>query len=317
MFRRWLSTFWRNNKQTITRLAKLFAILIVISISAGAIFSNINNSTTEENEVQEIYRPHEVAISGGEIAEEKFENENTVVKKFVEFCNVQNSTEAYNLLTDECKEMLYPTIKDFEDKYCKIIFSKKREYNLQAWIAEQNYSTYRIRFTEDFMESGSYDETEKFEDYITIVTDSKNQENKKINVNGYIKTVQINKKTETENLKMEVLSVDVYMDYAIYNMNFENKTDSDILLDTLETYDNIKLIGSNGATYKLDSMNLKVFDLRIARNSKKEVMLRFRKTHGSNVSGNSILFNRVIMDYFEYTKDRKNYDNFEDLTIKL
>lgn len=314
MFRRWLSAFWRDNKEKIIQIAKVLGVLIGIGASAGIVFSNLNlTSDTPQNGV-EIYKPKDVAISGGEISEEKFEKENSIVEEFVEFCNAQNSTEAYNLLTKKCKEKLYPTLQDFENEYYKMIFTEKREYNIQAWVTASNYSTYRIRYTQDFMATGIYEGTEKYEDYITIVTDG---ENKKININGYVKTDEINEQTKTDELEIEVSSVDTYMNYVVYNINLKNITDNDILLDNLESTDNIKLIGSNGATYKLDSANLKMFDLRISANGKKQITLTFRKTYGSDVSGNSIKFSKSITNYTEYRKNKEEYVDFKEITIKL
>lgn len=45
MFRRWLSGFWRDNKEKIMQIAKVFGILIAVGASAGVIFSalNLNN----------------------------------------------------------------------------------------------------------------------------------------------------------------------------------------------------------------------------------------------------------------------------------
>ena len=195
-----------------------------------------------------------------------------------------------------------------------MIFTEKREYNVQAWINEKNYTTYRIRYTQDFMATGNYEGTEKYEDYITIVTDG---ENKKININGYIKTEDINKKTKTNELQVEVISADIYMNYVTYKINIRNLTDNDILLDNLESTDNIKLVGTNESTYKLDSINLKMFDLRISANGKKDITITFKKTHGSEVQGSKIQFTKVVTDYLEYRKNKQEYDSFKEISIGL
>lgn len=314
MFRVWLSSFWRKNKEKIKQLSKLLGTLTAIGLIAGMIFSSFDITSDTQETSKEIYKPQEVTISGGEVSEKKYKEEDAVIKKFVEFCNKQNSIEAYKLLSDECKETLYPTLEDFENKYYKMIFTEKREYNIQAWINEKNYTTYRIRFTKDFMATGEYDGTEKFEDYITIVTDG---ENKKININGYIKTEQLNKKTKTDELQIEVVSSDIYMDYVIYTISLENLTDKDILLDSVENYNNIKLIGTNEVSYKIDSKNLRMFDLKINENEQKNIVLTFKKTHGSDVTGKTIKFTKAIMDYLEYRKDKQYYNNFKELTINL
>ena len=314
MFRRWLSSFWRANKQKIKQIAKLLGVLIVIGVSAGLIFSKLTpKSNTSDNET-EIYQPKDAVITGGQISQKDYEQENTVIEKFVEFCNEQNSTEAYNMLTDECKEKLYPTLQDFEEKYYKVIFGEKREYTLQGWITERDYNTYKIRYTDDFMETGSYEQTDKYEDYITIVTDG---ENKKININGYVKLEEVNKKTKTDELEIEVLTADTYMNYVVYTINVKNLTNQDILLDSIDNNNNIKLIGTNNVNYKLDTTNLKMLNLKISANGEKEVILTFRKTHGSGVKGSKIQFTNVITNYIEYRKNKEEYKDYKNLIINL
>ena len=102
MFRRWLSGIWRDYKEQIIQIAKLLGILVLIASSASVIFSfNIWGTKEEEVVVKEIYKPQEVAISGGTISEEKFEEQNGIIENFVNLCNEQKFAEAYNLLSQK------------------------------------------------------------------------------------------------------------------------------------------------------------------------------------------------------------------------
>lgn len=314
MFRRWISGFWKDNKEKILQIGKVLGLIIAIGVFAGMFFSSKDSAITIQEEPKDIYRPTDVPISGGEISQEKYEEENLIVEDFVEFCNEQNSTDAYNLLTDECKEKLYPTLEDFENKYYKKIFTQEREYNIQAWLNEKNYTTYKIRYTDDFMETGTYEGTKKYEDYITVVTDG---EDKKININGYIKTEQLNNQTNTDKLEIEVVDVDVYTDYVTYTLNVKNTSKKDILLDTLENEYNIKLIGTNGYTYKLNDISLTKFNLEIGANRTKEIKLTFMKKHGSDVRGARIQILQAITDYKKYRENEGKYDEFEEIIINL
>lgn len=127
MFRRWLSEFYRNNKQKIKTLAKLFGVLLLIGICAMGIFGTTGNKTNnDEKKNPEVYTPSKTIISGYDISEEKFEKDQNLVDLFIEYCNSQNYKEAYNLLTDECKEKLYSTQEKFEKNYCSLIFNRKK-----------------------------------------------------------------------------------------------------------------------------------------------------------------------------------------------
>lgn len=318
MFRRWLSGFWRDNKEKIMEIAKVFGILIGIGLSAGVIFSTLNlNNGNESNTVSKVYVPEKTVISGDNITEEEFEKQNNLAETFVNFCNEQKVEEAYNLLTDDCKEKLYPSLQDFKEKYYDIIFKEDRIFSLQSWVNNKNYNTYKISYTGDFMATGVYDGTEKFEDYITIVTDKDNEENKKINVNSYIKTEEINEVTKTDNVEVEVLSCDTYMDYVTYKLRVKNITDKDIVLDNLNNYNGIKLISSDGISYKLKSTNLKRMHLQVDAGKQKYITISFKKQYGGEKEGVRIDFENVILDYTKYSEDKDNYNEYKKISIKF
>jgi hypothetical protein len=315
MLRLWINSFWKKNKESIKKALKILGIIILISIAVATTFSTLTKNTTKTDYSKNIYNPTKTIISGSDVEEEEYNNENDLVKQFVDTCNNGNLSEAYNLLTDECKEKMFSTEKEFKEKYYDIIFGQKREYNIQSWINEKNYNTYKITFLENILATGNYDNVEKYEDYITVVTDT--EKNKKININGYIKSNDINKKTKTDEIEANVMSEDIYMNYVVYYVTIDNLTDNDILLDTLQNNNNIKLIGTNNASYKLDTTNLKLLNLDVNAHENKTINLKFIKQYGSDITGNSIYFKKVIINYINYREDKKNYNNFKELTIKL
>lgn len=317
MFRRWLSAFWRDNKEKIIEIAKVFGILIAVSTCATLIFSN-NNRNVNENSIisKEIYKPRDAIISNGEISEKVFEQESLEIEAFVDYCNEKNYSEAYNLLSEECKEKIYPTLEDFIENYCEKIFQQNREFHLQAWAKDNYANTYKIRYTDDFMATGQYEDTIKYEDYITVITNEENMENKKLNINNYIGTEEINKEVKKDIIDVQILNVDIYINYITYNLNIKNISNERILLDNLNS-NTIKLIGSNGASYKLDSTNLNTLNLLLDINEQKNIKITFNKQYGSGIVGNKIEFRKVIPNYFEYLKSNETYNNYKEIIINL
>lgn len=314
MFRRWLSAFFKNNKEKIVKVLKVFIPIILVGIAIISVFPKSESQTNKSNSTNTLYTPTETVISGSDISEKEFEKEDDLVRSFVDFCNEGNVEEAYNLLTNECKEKLYPTIEKFKTNYYSKIFNEQKEYNLQSWISTGDYNTYRVRYLSDLLATGNYQEAEKTDDYITIVT-SGNE--KKLNINGYIKTAKLNKTTKTDEIEAEVTSVDIYMDYVIYYMKIENLTDKEILLDSLQNIYTLKLIGTNEAAYKVDATNLKSIDLKIVSGGEKDIKLKFIKQYGSDIEGRKIEFSKAILDYKEFSKDKSNYKDFVEIYIDL
>lgn len=167
------------------------------------------------------------------------------------------------------------------------------------------------------MATGVYDGAQEFEDYITIVTDNENPDNKKINIGSYIKTEEINRATKTENIEAEVLSCDTYMDYVTYKFKVKNITDKDILLDNISDYNNIKLMDSKGRNYKIRTMNLKTIHLEIGAGKQKHITLSFKKQYGDEESDIKIQFENVILDYSKYIEDKDGYNEYTKISINL
>ena len=312
MFRRWLSNFIRKYKEKIKQVLKILIGVGFFVVAVAFVFSNMKQPESAPIDTN-VYKPSETVISGSNVEETDFKEENNLVQEFVEYCNNGNIEEAYNLLTNECKEKIYPTLSSFKNGYYNVIFGgEEKEYNLQSWVNNGNYHTYRIRFLEDFITTGNYDDSVKYEDYITIVT---NGDKKELNINSYIKTESIEKQAKIEEIEVISISKDIYMDYEIYLVNIKNISDNDILLDSLENNANIKLLGSNGAEYKLEKTNIKSVNLKLISNEKKNIKLKFIKQYGSEVSDAGILFKRVILDYQKYLDSKNDYNNYKEIEI--
>ena len=101
-----------------------------------------------------------------------------IIDNFVTYCNNGEIEEAYNLLSEECKEELFPDLETFKNNYHSKIFTDYKMYNLMAWINSDNCFTYKVEITEDILTTGGASEL-NIEDYYTIV---KNNNEYKLNI---------------------------------------------------------------------------------------------------------------------------------------
>ena len=206
---------------------KMFWLIVVIAIIISSlprilneyakdkkdVSSSIVNTTTSNNE--------DFAIITGEEVKEEIRKENkNIINDFVEFCNSGDIEKAYQLLSEECKEKLYPTIEEFEENYYNKIFDNIKTYSIQSWITEGNYYTYKVNLKEDILSTGKANK-ESIEEYYTIVEGS---EEDKLNINNYIGNIPVNKNMEEDKIKIDIISKDVFMEYEIYNIKVINKT---------------------------------------------------------------------------------------------
>lgn len=261
--------YFRQNRKKIIRIAIFIAFLIILL----QILDNFakNNRNNEVNTVsQNIFektngtiRSDRKMVTGGTVSETEINNVNSFIKDFVEKCNNGKAEEAYNMLTDNCKEVLYPSYEDFYNNYYKNLFENtKRTYSIENWAND----IYIVRYTTDVLATGKTLENATYQDYITIV--AQNGE-KKLNINKYIGRVELNKTKDSDNIKAEVLYKDVFMDYEVYSMKITNNTNNTILMDSLLNADTIYLKDSKDIRHKAYQNELVKDDLKINKRTHK------------------------------------------------
>ena len=111
------------------RVKIIIAILIVafIIILVQAINNILKEMQTEEEPtepvIQDSSRPVESVITGEELTEKTTDNNLNIISQFVEFCNNQEYENAYNLLSQDCKDAVYSTLDSFVTNYCNKVFT--------------------------------------------------------------------------------------------------------------------------------------------------------------------------------------------------
>lgn len=299
---------------------KIFWIAIVILIMAVSIpralnkyakdkenvSSSINNATTYNNQ-------NYLVITEEELKEETGKENTNIINNFIEYCNTQNPEEAYKILSEQCKEELYPTLNDFIEKYYNKIFKSRKSYEMQAWILEEDNYTYKVNLKEDILSTGNVNSA-SIEDYYTIVYEDNSY---KLNINNYIGNAEINSFKENEELGISVLSKDVFMEYEIYNISVESKNGKSILVDSLETTEGMYLEDSEGLTYKAYSHEIIHEKLRVR--GEKNISIKFNKKYSTQREIKRIVFSDIILDYDNYDKyiNKSEFKNRTMLEIEL
>ena len=113
--------------------------------------------------------------TGGTTAKKETE----VIQQFIQYCNEGKTTEAYNMLSNECKENIYPKIDNFIKDYYKNNFNESKSFNIQRWAG----SIYKVDLKENMLHTGKIS-TENKQDVMTVVYDEGTY---KLNINSFIR----------------------------------------------------------------------------------------------------------------------------------
>lgn len=306
MLRRNIALFIKRNKKKIILFLQFVGILIAISFLASLIISFITymNSFSEDtnNEISNI-QTQETIIYGDNIEPEIYTSDEDLIKEFINNCNQGKVKEAYSMISDDCKNVYYSSEEEFETLYVNQIFYVGKIGEITSWISANNLNTYKLKLYTDTFDLGYYYKEDYIEDYYTIVNDNNE---KKISINKFIKNEDINKKNEGLYLDARVIKKEIYMDYEIYQIEFKNLTEDNIIIDSRENSRTIYLLDTNDVKYSSYAYELFDDDLVLEKNESKVISIKFNKMYNPDVKISSMEF-----------KDIRKENNIMSLSINI
>lgn len=298
-----------NNKTKL--LTAIFIIVVIILVSIIVNFLNalqlneVQTNTETNVNVQENNTPignftdiyvgdSESVVTGENMSSAQVTIIDTI-NQFVQLCNEGNVNEAYNMLSDECKEEVYPSLDSFSNNYYNAIFNgQKKNIAVENWVN----SIYKVTFENDALSTGMYTEEGTIQDYITVTRNENNE--LRLNINNYIGREEINKThTDASNVTITVLRSDTYMDYETYTYSITNNTNNTILLDDKISTDNMYIEDENGNQYTAYIHELSEAQLTITPGETKEVTIKYYSRYGSTKNITQVVFNKIILNYNE------------------
>lgn len=273
--------------------------------------SNFKNKIN--NEINGQLESSKSLIEGSNVSNDNLREHATVIDEFIKYCNNGNIEEAYNLLTDECKQEIFPSLDSFKNKYYNNVFTTYKTYSLQNWFN----NTYKVKLTEDALTTGKLSSNSTYlQEYITIV---KNGSQYKLNINNYVGRTSIDKTTTFKGITINVLKKETYMDYSEYTMKITNNTENIILLDNGDTTDSIYLLDKNDIKEYANTGEIIYSNLQLAPKASRTYTFKFSDTYSSTRVMQSLIFDKVITNYNEYinTVDKSQYNNFTKLEVNI
>lgn len=309
--------FNQNRKKIITVILIIVFIIAVIQIlnfiSKQQKTQGLENIIIKNANYGDEVVSSKSLVTGKSVSEDELKSTSDVIKQFMEYCNNSNVESAYSLLTNECKEEMYPTLNDFNNIYFKYTFGgEKKTYTIENWID----NVYQVRITGDILSTGKIDNATTKQDYITIVEENNEL---KLNINKYVGRSTPDKVTEIDNIKFTVTQVDTYMDYKEYNLLIENNSSNDILLDTSNDTKSIYLIDRDDKKTYFLSSEITPNQFVVQSKYKTNLKIKFAYEFASNNSLKNIVFSKSILNYDEYRKldNKEQFNDFQELKIKI
>ena len=211
-----------------------------------------------------------------------------IIKKFIQYCNDGDTQCAYDLLSDDCKKEVFPTIEYFVNNYYNNNFKMSQIANIKNWIN----TTYKVDLKENNIYTGNTDGA-SIQDFITVV---KQANENKLNINNYIGKQSINKENNIHNMDIKVTEKNIYMSDEVYTFEIKNNNNYKVILDNLDTTDGIYISDENKMKYMAYTHELSKERLTLNSKSVITIKIKFANSYISNRKISRVTFSKVIIN---------------------
>lgn len=322
-----------NQNRNIIWIGIIFIIFVIVIIQLlNSFYSSEEKSTDSTQEIiaeekKNIEEKNESMVQGAIGSYEKKEEYTKLIEEFLEYCCNGQPENAYKLLSNDCKEKLYPTEKSFETEYYGQKFKQSKTYDFQLWSAVDKTYIYLVKLYDNMLSTGIVSDSKYIQDYYSVIQDNNVY---KLSINGYIKNINYQQEDKNagddgnidegfgnDGIKIVAQKKECYMDYEIYNILVINKTNQDILLDSLKNSKNIAVVDENGSEFNAMTIELNEEDLIVPQQSSKFLDIKFARSYVSNLETKAIKFKKIIKNYEEYKQNIDSYTDCIEMNVDL
>ncbi len=316
--RRLIKYFNQNRKKILLIVLVIVFLIILVRVLNYMVKTNIQEERNSISNVQinkDTSIPDEAIISGEKISEEKASDDKKMIENFVQACNEKDYTKAYNMLTDDCKNIVFSgTMDSFVKNYCDLIFQTPKTYQLEGWLDKVQGMTYKVTYLEDnILATGGISEGLNYMDYITVIEENNET---KLSIYNFINSYELSKIESKNNVEIQLNREDVYMDYVIYTVTVTNRNENTILLSNNIDNKQICLLDSNNSEYISYLNEIPQFNLIINKGEKKQFTIKFGKGYSSSSNSEYIRFKNIYLDYNAYVNN-PNDENLQKIQMDI
>lgn len=308
-------------------------LALIIAIFCIAIISLVNKAYQEQSQAnmeklaQELakksqeenpsnivdYEKAAVPLTSGENVHSSVRDEiQGVLEQFIKCVTNNQIQEAYSLLTKECKEIEYPSVENFAQSYCSDVSNKI--YDFQLWTSDNSAYVYQVKFLDDMLSSGRDTSKNYLQDYITAI---KQDGIYRLNVNKLIKVTQLDKTTESHDIKFTLKKAETYFDYEYYEIEIINNSQKEVILDSREQDNSTYIKNSDGLKIRALLYENKEEDLKVDAGETKTIKIKFNNTYNGEKTIRCVGFSNVIYDQEVYQEDNKKEAGKMEIEIYL
>lgn len=283
------------------KYGKLIGIIALVWFTIIAI-NNLLKISNQTKEPTTTYTPHEAVLDSNEKAPTKVQNSiEEFIEQYIKYCNNEQYKEAYNMLSDECKEY-FGTFSNYARYVCNK-FDQPKIYSIQNYSNKDGKYIYNVKLYDDILATGLTNSTYNYqEEKITASYD----ENKNIifSVGNFIEEVKINNVQENDYVKIDLQSKSVKYSTETYKVRITNRSENLVVIRNGQVENEVvlELNGETRTATNIDSV------IVLDPGESLEYYFTFNKYFDDTEDAKSLIFNsiRVVEEYIEESPNEDN-----------
>lgn len=280
-----IRNFFKKYGKTIIIVLVIWTIILVINYILGHLSKEAQPITT--------YTPHK-AVMDDSVVPTKYQSKiEEIINNFINACNDKDYDRAYNMLSTDCQENVYPNKDDFIE-YVDSVFDQKKIYNIQNFSNKNDYYIYDVTILNDIMASGLTNEIlETYEESFVIKNEN---DNLKLSIRGYIENSKVDQMYEDDYIKITINNVKIDYETMTYSVKIRNKTDDVVVIEDFSENNEI-ILATDWGDRKPYGFYLEPIVVRAGEN--KNVELTFTRYYDEYGNVNSLNFRniRILKSY--------------------
>lgn len=212
--------FWKRNRKKILIAIIIWLVIIIINYIIKNMPEKISAPSTT-------YTPHVTVLNSEEVPEKYQEPIQNLVDTYFNYCNNKEYEKAYNLITEDCRKKMYPTLEQFTGYVNEVFEGKQKIYNIQSYSIVDNKYIYNIRILDDILANGTTDGYYYYEEKLILIEENGEM---KLSIGEYIGEENPEVSIEDDYMEIKIVNKTVEYDTETYTIQFRNKTDKCIVI---------------------------------------------------------------------------------------
>jgi len=305
-----IRNFIKDHKRTILIVLLVWLIILAVNFLLGL--------RTPVQVPMSSFTPNISVLDGSSVVNAKKHGKiSDIIDNYINYCNNGEFENAYNLLSENCKEKAFNNNVNKFTEYAKNIFNQKKRYSLQNYSNYGKTYVYDVRIFNDFLASGLTDEEYAFyQEKFAMVDEGKEI---KLNVGNFIDKQDVKRFVDDEYSKIKIKSKAIFYKYEEFDVEIKNKTDYKMVISSV--YEGKEVLLSLGNVTR--EMSNDSLEIALDPGETKEFVIRFDKYPDEEEQDQAIILNkiRILKSYSgkqeDAEKERNEAIKLYSLTIPL